>query len=146
MSSRLLALSLVGAALLLAGCGGESVTGMEGANESRGKTLFVEAAEGKPSCGSCHTLADAATVSQIGPDLDQAFGYACRQGFDESTFFGVVRGQIDLPAEGGEMPPDLFTGQDAVDVAAYVASVAGRNIEGCGETTTGAVTTAEDDS
>ncbi|MGH2451202.1 MAG: hypothetical protein ACRDGE_08020, partial [Candidatus Limnocylindria bacterium] len=80
-----------------------------------------------------------------GPDLDQAFGYACRQGFDESTFFGVVRGQIDLPAEGGEMPPDLFTGQDAVDVAAYVASVAGRNIEGCGETTTGE-TTAEDDS
>jgi hypothetical protein len=78
----------------------------------------------------------------VGPNLDQAFGYSCRQGFDESTFFDVVRGQIDLPAEGGEMPADIVTGQDAADVAAYVASVAGKNIEGCGETTTGSETTA----
>jgi len=133
---RLLALSLVGAALVLAGCGGEAVTGMENANEANGKNLFVQ------SCGSCHILTDAGTAGQVGPNLDQAFGYSCRQGFDESTFFDVVRGQIDLPAEGGEMPADIVTGQDAADVAAYVASVAGKNIEGCGETTTGSETTA----
>jgi hypothetical protein len=40
------------------------------------------------------------------------------------------------------MPADIVTGQDAADVAAYVASVAGKNIEGCGETTTGSETTA----
>jgi mono/diheme cytochrome c family protein len=136
---RLLALTLVGAALLLAGCGGQETTGLEGADESNGKRLFT----GDGRCGSCHTLADAGTLSQVGPNLDSAFGYACRQGFDESTFFDIVRGQIDLPARAGQMPPDLVTGQDAADVAAYVASVAGRNIEGCGETTTGGTTGAE---
>jgi mono/diheme cytochrome c family protein len=124
---------LVGAALLAAGCGGESVSGMEGANEANGKQLFA----GDGRCGSCHTLADAGTVSQVGPDLDQAFAYSCRQGFDESTFFAVVRDQIDIPGRNSQMPPDLVTGQDAVDVAAYVASVAGQNVEGCAETTTG---------
>jgi mono/diheme cytochrome c family protein len=135
---RLLALALVGAALLLAGCGGTPTTGLEGADEANGKRLFT----GEGRCGSCHTLADAGTVSQVGPNLDHAFGYACKQGFDESTFFDIVRGQIDLPARDGQMPPDLVTGQDAADVAAYVASVAGKDIEGCGETTTGQTTTS----
>ncbi|HEX2044758.1 MAG TPA: c-type cytochrome [Gaiellaceae bacterium] len=128
---------LVGAALLAAGCGGESVTGMEEANESNGKQLFT----GDGRCGSCHTLADAGTVSQVGPDLDQAFAYSCRQGFDESTFFAVVLNQIDIPGQNSQMPADLVTGQDAADVAAYVASVAGQNVEGCGETTTGGADT-----
>jgi mono/diheme cytochrome c family protein len=132
--NRLLALSVVGAALLVAGCGGgESVTGQARADVGNGKNLFV----GEGQCGRCHTLADAATVAQIGPNLDQAFGYACRQGFDTSTFFDIVKGQIDIPAQGGEMPADLVTGQDAVDVAAYVAGVAGSTVEGCGETETG---------
>ncbi|MGH3030772.1 MAG: c-type cytochrome [Gaiellaceae bacterium] len=136
MSFRPLALSLVGAALLLAGCGGEEVTSFEDANEANGQALFAV------NCSRCHTLADAATVSEIGPNLDQAFGYACRQGFDESTFFEVVRSQIDIPGRNSQMPADLVTGQDAADVAAYVASVAGKNIPGCGETTTGETTTA----
>jgi hypothetical protein len=93
-------------------------------------------------CGSCHTLADAGTLAQVGPNLDQAFAYACRQGFDEGTFFDVVRGQIDLAAP--PMPADLVEGQEAVDVAAYVAGSAGQRVEGCGEgatTTTGGTTT-----
>jgi mono/diheme cytochrome c family protein len=140
---RLLALSAVGAALLVTGCGGgESVTSQARADVANGKTLFLQGVEGKPSCGSCHTLADAATLSQIGPNLDQALGYACAQGFDDSTLFDVVRGQIDIPARDGEMPADLVTGQDAVDVAAYVASVAGSTIKGCGETGTGQTGTA----
>jgi mono/diheme cytochrome c family protein len=135
---RLLALSAIGAALLAAGCGGgESVTSQARADVGNGKTLFLQGEGGQPSCGSCHTLADAATLSQVGPNLDQALGYACAQGFDQSTLFDVVRGQIDIPAQGGEMPADLVTGQDAVDVAAYVASVAGNTVEGCGETGTG---------
>jgi mono/diheme cytochrome c family protein len=124
---RFLALGLVGAALLLAGCGGgESVTGLDGADAAKGKTLFTQ------ECGRCHTLADAATNAQIGPNLDNAFGYACEQGFAKETFFDVVRTQIDLPARDGQMPADLVTGQDAVDVAAYVAGAAGNDIKGCG--------------
>jgi Cytochrome c len=126
---KLAALLLVVTALLLAGCGGDDVTGFEGANRSKGKELFVARAEGKQSCGDCHTLADAGTAGTVGPNLDQAFGYSCRQGFAEDTVYSVVRDQIDLAQ--GMMPADLFTGQDAVDVAAYVASVAGKDIEGC---------------
>jgi mono/diheme cytochrome c family protein len=129
---RLVAIVLAAAALLVAGCGGgdgDEVTGMEGANTTNGKTLFVSGANGNASCGSCHTLLDAGTSGTVGPNLDQALGYSCAQGFAESTIYSAVLGQIDLAQ--GAMPPDLVTGQDAVDVAAYVASVAGKDIPGC---------------
>lgn len=145
MLQRLLALACVAAALLVAGCGGEETTGREGADRTSGKQLFASGSEGKASCGSCHTLADAGTAGTVGPNLDQALGYSCRQGFDEGTIYSVVLGQIDLAS--GAMPPDLVTGQDAVDVAAYVASVAGKDIEGCdpsGEVGGGATTGAAD--
>ena len=58
----------------------------------------------------------------MGPNLDHAFGYSRRQGFDETTFYDITLQQIDLAAP--PMPPDLVKGQDAVDVAAYVARVA----------------------
>jgi cytochrome c oxidase subunit 2 len=127
---RTLAILLAAAALLAAGCGGEDgVTGMEGANRSNGKTLFVSGADGNASCGSCHTLLDAGTAGTVGPNLDNALGFSCSQGFEESTIYSAVLGQIDLAQ--GAMPADLVTGQDAVDVAAYVASVAGKDIPGC---------------
>jgi mono/diheme cytochrome c family protein len=84
-----------------------------------GKELFVE------KCGACHTLARAGTSGVVGPDLDQAFGPARRQGLGEGTFEGIVRAQIATPLRNGEMPPKLVTGDDAKDVSAYVAAVAG---------------------
>jgi mono/diheme cytochrome c family protein len=126
---RLAAVLLAVGALLAAGCGGDEVSGQADANRSNGKTLFVSGTEGKPSCGSCHTLLDAGTAGTTGPNLDQALGYSCAQGFAESTVYSNVLGQIQLAA--GQMPPNLVTGQDAVDVAAYVASVAGKDVPGC---------------
>jgi mono/diheme cytochrome c family protein len=127
---RLVAIVLAALALSAAGCGGDDdVTGQEGANRSNGKTLFTTGVDGKPSCGSCHTLLDAGTAGTTGPNLDRALGFSCSQGFEESTVYSVVLGQIDLAQ--GAMPADLVTGQDAVDVAAYVASVAGKDIPGC---------------
>jgi mono/diheme cytochrome c family protein len=126
---RLAAVLLAVGALLAAGCGGDDVGGQADANRSNGKTLFVSGSEGKASCGSCHTLLDAGTAGTTGPNLDQALGYSCAQGFEESTIYSNVLGQIQLAA--GIMPPDLVTGQDAVDVAAYVASVAGKDVPGC---------------
>ena len=120
---RLLALPLAVAALALAGCGGEETTGLEGADRTNGQELFQQ------TCAGCHTLADAGTAGTTGPNLDTSLGFSCSQGFDEDTIFEVVHGQIDLG--GPMMPADLVTGQDAVDVAAYVASVAGKDIEGC---------------
>ena len=144
MTVRLAAILVLVVGVVAAGCGGDETTGLEGANRGKGKTLFVSGYEGKASCGSCHTLADAGTAGTVGPNLDQAFGYSCKQGFAEDTIYSVVLGQIDLAQ--GAMPPDLVTGQDAADVAAYVASVAGKDIAGCDPsgdqgTTTGGTTT-----
>lgn len=135
MARRLLALSLVGAALLLAGCGGEETTDFSGADTTNGKALFAQ------ECARCHALVDSGSVAQVGPNLDQAWAYSCRQGFDKETFYSIVLEQIDLAA--APMPADLVEGQDAVDVAAYVAGAAAQDVQGCGQggTTTGAGTT-----
>jgi mono/diheme cytochrome c family protein len=142
VARRLAVLLLALAALGVAGCGGgdTEVTGMEGANTGKGKELFVQ------NCASCHTLADAGTAGTTGPNLDTALGWSCKQGLAEDTIYSVVLGQIDLAAP--PMPADIVTGQDAVDVAGYVASVAGKDLDGCDPsgdagTTTGETTTAE---
>ncbi|MEX2464801.1 MAG: hypothetical protein WD428_02880 [Gaiellaceae bacterium] len=138
---RVLAVSLLVAALVLAGCGGEETTEFEGADVANGKALFVQGpGGGKPSCGGCHTLADAATVSQVGPSLDDAFQRMREEGFEESTIFAVTLEQIDLAVL--PMPADIVTGQDAVDVAAYVARFAGKPPVEQGGQTTGATTTS----
>ena len=148
MLGRLLALPLVLGALVVAGCGGEETTGLEGADTTNGRELFLAGADGKQPCGSCHVLADAGAAGTVGPNLDTALGFSCAQGFEEDTIYEVVLRQIDLAR--CNMPSDLVTGQDAVDVAAYVASVAGKDIEGCdpsgdrgGGTGTGATETTE---
>jgi mono/diheme cytochrome c family protein len=130
----LIALSLIGGLLAVAGCGGGEASGLEGANPTVGKGLFVE------KCGSCHTLQDAATASQVGPNLDDAFARSREEGYDQSTLFRVTLDQIDLAAP--PMPPDLVEGQDAADVAAYVASVAGKPPQQQQQTTTAAATEA----
>jgi mono/diheme cytochrome c family protein len=136
VTRRLAVLLLALAALGFAGCGGDDeVTGMEGANTGSGKELFVQ------NCASCHTLADAGTVANVGPNLDTALGWSCKQGFAEDTLYSVVLGQIDLAAP--PMPADIVMGQEAVDVAAYVASVAGKDIEGCDPSGDSGTTTAE---
>ena len=136
------AIFLVAAAFLLAGCGGDNLSEFERADTTNGKELFVQGpGGGQPSCGGCHTLADAATVSQVGPSLDDAFRRMRQEGFDESTIFAVTLDQIDYAAP--PMPADVVTGQDAVDVAAYVARVAGLppQQQQQGGSTTGAATT-----
>ena len=103
-------------AVAAAGCGRE-----EEPDLANGKTLFV----GKGTCGSCHTLARAGTRGTQGPNLDEAFATARRDGFKESTIEGIVHDQIGNVRKGSIMPEDLVTGQDARDVAAYVAFAAG---------------------
>jgi mono/diheme cytochrome c family protein len=115
----LLSLSLLAAA----GCsGGVS----EGTNLDRGRELFIngDGDTGEPTCGSCHTLAAAGTTGTAGPDLDGAFAASRLEGFEESTFEQVVREQIALPGAGLGMPADLVTGEDADNVAFFVASCA----------------------
>jgi plastocyanin len=70
-------------------------------------------------------LARAGTTGVSGPNLDEAFGPARRQGLGAGTFEGVVADQVATPLRNSAMPAKLVTGQDAKDVAAYVAAVAG---------------------
>jgi len=127
--AALVALALA-ASLLLAACG-DTVGYTEASSGDRihGKELF------KQGCGSCHTLADAGTTGTIGPNLDYAFLQSRKNGLGEDTILQVVRGQmayaVTTPSTGAPgMPRDIFTGQDADDVATYVASVAGLDASG----------------
>ena len=110
-----LAVFLSATALLAAGCGTGGLA--KGGDAGTGKQLFVA------KCGGCHALADAGTNGLVGPNLDDAFKYDRQQGYPNSTSEQVVRDQIEIA--GGRMPANLYTGQKADDVAAYVASVAG---------------------
>jgi plastocyanin len=119
--------ALLAASAVLSGC---ELTD-SGTNEVKGKQLFVQ------KCGACHVLARAGTTGVVGPNLDEAFQRARQDGFGQDTFQGVVHRQILQPAirpqhdpETGKelplMPAKLVTGDDAEDVAAYVASAAGK--------------------
>jgi mono/diheme cytochrome c family protein len=135
---RLLCLALAGAALVLAGCAARAVD-YEGADTSQGKELFVQ------KCGSCHVLADAATAGSVGPNLDNAFAGARANGFDESTFFQITLDQMRLaapPMPHFDEEPNKLPEQQLVDIAAYVASVAGETPEQAAGGTTTVTTTS----
>ena len=138
--SRLHRVGVLGAglaaiALLASGCGtGGVASAGERPDTHNGQELFTQ------KCGACHTLAAAGTSSTIGPNLDDAFAASRQQGYPDSAIENVVLDQIRLGS--GEiatyttnkkftvqqsMPANLVTGQDAIDVAAYVASVAGQS-------------------
>jgi len=110
--------ALAAIALAASGCGTGS------ADVERGRTLFVQ------KCGTCHTMAQAGTTAQIGPDLDDAFAAARASGQSDSTIEGITAAQIEYPRPSTDnpavsMPADIVTGQDLEDVAAYVGEYAG---------------------
>ena len=114
-------LTALGAATIgvLSGCDAN-----ENADLANGKRLFSE------HCGRCHFLKEASATGNLGPDLDASFAASRDAGMDQDTIEGVVEAQIENPRAVPEddpsyMPPGLVEGQEAEDVAAYVASVAG---------------------
>lgn len=111
--SRIAASILVIGAISLTGCGdGSKAGGSEGngggkGSVTKGKKLFIQ------RCGICHTMADAKTNGQEGSPLDTL------QPEYETVIDQIKNG-------GGAMPPEIYTGQDAKDVATYVAEKAGK--------------------
>jgi mono/diheme cytochrome c family protein len=146
----ILAAGLAAVALLAAGCGtGGPANAGARPDVQNGETLF----KGAGTCGACHTLAAAGTSGTVGPNLDNAFAESVKEGYPQSSIENVVldqirlgSGQVDanyttskyyvqhcLPPHSDspkcllqQMPANLVKGQDAIDVAAYVASVAGQ--------------------
>jgi mono/diheme cytochrome c family protein len=142
---------LVAAAFLVAGCGtGGAANAGQRPDLQNGETLF----KGAGTCGSCHTLAAAGTSGTVGPNLDDAFAESVNEHYPQTSIENVVldqirlgSGQVDAPYTTSQyyvqhclpphsnspkclspqMPANLVKGQDAIDVAAYVASVAGQS-------------------
>jgi mono/diheme cytochrome c family protein len=87
------------------------------AGEKTGRQLFGE------RCANCHTLEAAHAVAQVGPNLDDLLASqtdpAKRKAFVlDAIHNGRARGN-------GNMAADLVEGQDAEDVAAFVAKATG---------------------
>jgi cytochrome c oxidase subunit 1 len=81
-----------------------------GKSDAAARQLFAS------TCGSCHTLKDAGTTGRVGPDLDSLKPDSAR-----------VRAAIARGGAGsGTMPPTLLQGDEAAQVADYVAKVAGK--------------------
>jgi mono/diheme cytochrome c family protein len=81
------------------------------AAEKHGQELFAV------RCTECHTLAASNAVAQIGPNLDQ------RRPNKAIVLDAIAKGRS---AGNGQMAAGLYTGQDAQDVAAYVAKAVGQ--------------------
>jgi mono/diheme cytochrome c family protein len=82
--------------------------------QTKGRELFAE------KCATCHTLAGSHAVGRVGPNLDELNGGNLKPAFVlDAINHGRARGN-------GQMPAGLLFGNDAKDVANYVATVAGR--------------------
>jgi mono/diheme cytochrome c family protein len=80
------------------------------ANQAKGRSLFAA------TCATCHTLRATNSTGKVGPNLDVLQPPAA-----------LVTNAIQLGrAQGnGNMPALLLTGEDAKNVASFVAAVAG---------------------
>jgi mono/diheme cytochrome c family protein len=123
VTKLLLAAAAIAAALLVSGCGavGHEPIDPVAAKSASAKKLFTQ------NCGGCHILKDAGTQGVTGPNLDDAFACAEQQGFEKSTIRDVIRGQIDYASP--PMPRELVKGEDADDVADYIATAAGQGVQ-----------------
>lgn len=81
---------------------------------TNGRELFAR------NCATCHTLAGSNAVGRVGPNLDTLNGGNLKPAF---VLDAIQKGRAN---GNGQMPAGLLFGQDAKDVAEYVATVAGR--------------------
>jgi mono/diheme cytochrome c family protein len=99
--------------------GSESAGGQVESNLQGGKELFVT------NCGACHTLAEAGTDGVIGPNLDELLAPPSASAPDPATIKPRVLSAIN-GGVGGRMPKGVVSGQQADEVANFVAEVAGQ--------------------
>jgi mono/diheme cytochrome c family protein len=79
--------------------------------EKHGRELFGN------RCTLCHTLAASNAIAQVGPNLDQL------RPPESLVLDAIAKGRAN---GNGQMAAGLYTGQDAEDVAAYVAKAVGQ--------------------
>ena len=94
------------------------------ASLQQGKTLFVT------NCGTCHTLYAAGTDGNFGPDLDlllSPLGPATGDNIKSTKqrVLSAIDNGVDSSTPG-RMPAGIISGQQAQQVAEFVANVAGQ--------------------
>jgi cytochrome c oxidase subunit 2 len=97
------------------------------ADEADGKTLFTDGNGSATACSACHTLADAGSAGETGPDLDKVLA-------DKDAAF--IRESITAPDkeiapgfQGGIMPKnygDTLSGEELDALVKYLGDVAGK--------------------
>jgi mono/diheme cytochrome c family protein len=122
--AKILALStaVLIVAAVTAACGTQNITvPKDQAQLHHGATVFNQ------RCGGCHTLAYAATFGSA-PNVRTAqaisgpnFNQRCERPIDR-VLYAIANGGFS----GAYMPQNVVVGQDAVDVAKFVATYAGR--------------------
>jgi mono/diheme cytochrome c family protein len=94
----------------------------------RGKSLFVT------NCGTCHTLYAAGTDGNFGPDLDELLspggppeGPKAQQTIEatEGRVLNAIEAGVDSSTTPGRMPGGIIGGEQAREVAEFVARTAG---------------------
>jgi mono/diheme cytochrome c family protein len=79
------------------------------------------------SCGRCHTLAAAGTEGVVGPDLDDRLvtgGINTAEAYD--GLYSRVLGAVTCGFGAGRMPKGILEGENAKQVAQFVAAYAGQ--------------------
>jgi cytochrome c551 len=98
------------------------------ASLENGKALF------ETNCGNCHTLYAAETDGNFGPDLDELLapagpptGTGAEQTIEatESRVLNAIEEGVDSSTTPGRMPAGILSGEQAKEVAAFVAATAG---------------------
>ena len=93
-----------------------------------GKTMF------QTNCGTCHTFYAAGTDGNFGPDLDELLaptGPPSGAGAEktikatEERVLNAIGNGVDSSTTSGRMPPGILSGQQAEEVAEFVARTAG---------------------
>ncbi len=122
-----------GAITLLFGVGLPVLVGVVNANSQSksapgGVKLTAAQQEGRQlfavNCSQCHRLDAANGVGRVGPDLDRIISQLPDQEAKVAFILDAIR---QGRARGqGQMPAEVVDGQDAEDVADFVATVAGR--------------------
>jgi mono/diheme cytochrome c family protein len=97
------------------------------ANLTEGQDIF------QTNCGNCHTLYAAGTDGNFAPDLDEllspsgpAEDKATIEGIEERVLNAIHNG-VDSTTTPGRMPPGVISGEQAEQVAEFVAHTAGES-------------------
>jgi mono/diheme cytochrome c family protein len=89
------------------------------ASDQEAKALFQQ------NCGSCHTLARAGSDGIVGPNLDELLGQGTPEA-NKTRVMNAIKNGFNTDEFKGYMPAGIVQGQDAQEVADFVARVAGQ--------------------